>query len=267
VVVKWVTATSPLPQTSDVGPLRPEMVVIPAGKYTIGGDEKAFRSLPLPEAELDAFALSTTEVTRQQYALVMGEDPSGDKDCGAACPVTDVTWLDAVKYMNRLSEVDPKVEPCYQIEGEDVSWVEDCLGYRLPMEAEWEAAARAGTRDGFAGTDEEGEVCRYGNVADQTYRRENPDSPFGFFDCDDGVAGLAPVASFLANGFGLYDMTGNVWEWVWDPTSSGRRRVFRGGSFGGHPQGARVAFRGVGGPSIRIPSLGFRVARSLPSSL
>lgn len=91
VVVRWVTATTPLPQAPEAGPLRPEMVVIPEDSYTIGGDEAAFRSLPLTEAELGAFAISATEVTRQQYKLVMGQDPSSEP-CDPGCPVTDVSW-------------------------------------------------------------------------------------------------------------------------------------------------------------------------------
>ncbi|MEE8522755.1 MAG: SUMF1/EgtB/PvdO family nonheme iron enzyme [Thermoanaerobaculia bacterium] len=206
VVVKWVTAS--VPEVSEVGPLRPEMVVVPRGIYTIGGDEAAFNSLPLTEVELSAFAVSVTEVSREQYKLVVGEDPSSDQDCGPDCPVTD--------------------------------------------------------------------VCRFGNVADQAAKRDNPG--WSVFECNDTFPRLAPVRKLVPNRFGLYDMTGNVWEWVWDwwgagyePVGkdprgpvSGRDRVLRGGSFGGGPLGARVANRGDGGPSGRDRNLGFRVARSLP---
>jgi formylglycine-generating enzyme required for sulfatase activity len=262
-VVKWGTATAPVPLAADVRPLRPEMVVIPAGTYTLGGDDVPLFSLPLTEAELSAFALSATEVTREQYELVVGADPSSDASCGPKCPVTDVSWFDAVAYLNELSKLDPAVEPCYQIDGEDVAWIEGCTGYRLPTEAEWEAAARARTHEGFAGTDEEAEVCQYGNVRDLAFQGENPDRT-AVFDCDDGFAGLAPVGTYEANGFHLHDLTGNVWEWVWDPTASGRSRVLRGGSFYDVPRSARVASRGSDEPSSRGADLGFRVARSLP---
>ena len=146
-----------------------------------------------------------------------------------------------------------------------------CKGYRLPSEAEWERAARAGVRTRYAGTDNPETVCEVGNVADKASGYVHA------FECDDGYARLAPVARFRPNDFGLFDMTGNVREWVWDRYGAfagdardplgperGQGRVIRGGSFGGGPQGARVAVRGRFGPSGRPPNLGFRVARSLP---
>lgn len=271
-VVKWVSATTPLESQSDAGPLRPAMVVVPAGTYEIGSGTRV---------TLSRYAIAVTEVTQAQYERVVGENPSDEKECGPDCPVTDVTWLDAVRYVNQLSELDPEAEPCYEIDGEEVEWIEPCDGYRLPTEAEWEVAARATTDDRFAGTDDESEVCEFGNVGDASFQQANPGLQLGTFVCDDGFPELAPVRTFQPNGFHLYDMTGNVWEWVWDwyqpgdPMSgvdprgpqSGLYRVYRGGSFDDGPQGARVALRGRNEPSNRYANLGFRVARSLPSSL
>ncbi len=282
VVVRWVTDTSPPPEGIGVGSLRPEMVVVPAGTYMIGspeseegrsGDEQQ-HSVTLSRP----FAIAATEVTQEQYERVVGDNPSSEKSCGGDCPVTDVNWLDAVKYLNALSERDPAIQqPCYRIDGEDVEWLEGCTGYRLPTEAEWEVAARAETTARYAGTDDPVQVCLYGNVTDAAYMSANPDWRFGAFECDDGYADLAPVVSFRPNGFRLYDMTGNVWEWVWDwygdyeneasdprGPASGQYRVSRGGSFDGLPRGARVACRDYRPPSDRNSDLGFRVARSLP---
>ncbi len=281
-VVKWVTATTPPPEGLGVGPLRPEMVVVPKGLYTIGSPESEDGHIGNEQqhrVELRRpFAIAVTEVTQEQYERVMGENPSTDRSCGGDCPVTDVSWLDAVKYLNALAERDSAVhKPCYRIDGEDVEWLEGCTGYRLPTEAEWEVAARAETSVAYAGTGDPAEVCRYGNVTDATFKSANPDWQFGVFECDDGYEGLAPVARFRPNSFRLFDMTGNVREWVRDwyldyegdardlqGPPSGQARVYRGGSFGGNPLFARVAYRGLGGPSSRLSDLGFRVARPLP---
>ena len=279
VAVRWATLNSPRVDGPDDGPLRPEMVVVPEGSYSVGAEDGDPFLWQRHAVELSRFAISTTEVTQEQYKRVMGENPSEDKACGKTCPVTDVTWLDAVRYMIALSDRDPKVEPCYEINGDEVEWSieEACTGYRLPTEAEWEAAARATTTARYSGTNDSKKVCDFANVGDASYKaQEKPD--YETFDCNDEVAGLAPVGKFLPNGFGLYDMTGNVWEWVWDwhtfdppvHTSDprgpkvGQSRVFRGGSFSDAPQFTRVAFRGNVVPSYRYRSVGFRVARSLP---
>jgi formylglycine-generating enzyme required for sulfatase activity len=274
-------AVGELPRTlawieSDIRPetdLRPAMIRVPTGTFTMGspetetgrGDDEDQHKVEITRD----FYLARTEVTQAQYEAVVGDNPSRARQCGSDCPVETVSWLDAVRYANALSRRE-NLEECYEIDGETVSWLPglDCRGYRLPTEAEWEYAARAGSADSYAGTDKLAEVCTYANV---------DDSAFG---CDDRYSDLAPVAKLEPNGFGLHDMTGNVWEWVWDwygsydgdavdPTGpqSGRIRVIRGGSFDDHPQYARVAYRFGVGPSSRIPYLGFRVARSLPSAL
>ncbi len=281
VVARWVTETTPPPEGLGVGPLRPEMVVIRAGEYTIGSPEtEAGRSSNEPQHRVTLnrpFAIAITEVTQEQYQRVMGDNPSEDKSCGWDCPVTGVSWLDAVAYLNALSALDDIVEPCYRIDGEEVEWIAGCTGYRLPTEAEWEVAARAESDGRYAGTDDPAEICNYGNVADAAFKVANPDREFDVLECKDGFAALAPVASFDPNGFRLHDMTGNVWEWIWDWYGSyqdgavdprgppgGRARVARGGSFVGDPRLARVAGRYVVEPSLRRSYLGFRVARSLP---
>ena len=207
---------------------------------------------------LGKFEIGYTEVTQEQYEAVMGKNPSRYKECGLNCPVEMVSWEDAVAYCNKLSEREG-LTPCYK--GNE--WQRDCTGYRLPTEAEWETAARGGKADEvYAGTSDEKEVCKYGNVADATAKKAHPD--WDTFACDDGYAGIAPVGRFRPNGFGLFDMTGNVWEWTSDRYPNTSDRVIRGGSWYHSPRGARVALRARYQPSNRFGLVGFRLSRSLP---
>jgi formylglycine-generating enzyme len=182
----------------------------------------------------------------------MGENPSKFKR--ADRPVEKVSWFDAVRFCNRLSEREG-LRPAYRINGEDVSsdWGAD--GYRLPTEAEWEFAARAGTDLKYAGSDNLDEVGWYDeNSDDETH----------------------PVGAKKANAWNLHDMSGNVWEWCWDWTgdyssgtatdprcpSSGSIRVCRGGSWFYDAGNARVAYRFGRFPGFRRDYNGFRLSRS-----
>ncbi len=147
--------------------------------------------------------MGATEVTQGQWKKVMGNNPSMFPDCGDDCPVDSVSWGEAVDFCNAVSARE-KRSVCYDRFG---VWDLSCTGYRLPTEAEWEFAARAGTTTAF-------------NTGDRlSVDQANYDgrfSPAG--SPDEGQARLRPVAvgSFPPNGWGLYDMHGNVAEWVWD---------------------------------------------------
>jgi len=228
-----------------------------------------------------SFLLGETEVTQALYEAVMGENPStaeykGLSLLGPEKPVQAVSWLDTVKFCNKLSELGD-LEPAYRISGDTVTWDRSADGYRLPTEAEWEYAARAGGSDRYSGTDGASSVCRYGNVSNPT-AKSRFDWSWEVFSCEDGSQVVSDVGSYQANSWGLHDMTGNVWEWVWDwygeyPSgtatdpvgpSTGSDRVLRGGSCYDSPRVARVADRSRHDPGIRGNDLGFRLARSLP---
>jgi sulfatase modifying factor 1 len=292
-ILAWRAAHPPPPEAATRPlTLRPEMVALPAGTFEMGSpareagrddDER------LHEVRLDRpFIVSRTEVTQGQFAAVMGEGTFfGGKDTANRCPdagvgpelpVVCVSWQEAVAYCNRLSELEG-LTPVYAVRGDEVTWPDhDADGYRLLTEAEWEYAARAGTRTVWVGTDTEAEACRYGNVADEAAKAENPD--WQTFACRDGYPRLAPVTASQANDWHLYGLGGNAAEWVWDrygeypdepgpavsplgPTR-GSSRVFRGGSWGYEPRDARVADRYGFTPGDRNDFVGFRLARSCP---
>jgi sulfatase modifying factor 1 len=221
-----------------------------------------------------AFAMGTTEVTQALYQAIMGEPESLHTDCGPDCPVDNVSWCHAVLFCNRLSQLEG-LEPAYDLPPEfalatetdrceqawgQVRWDPAAPGYRLPTEAEWEYAARAGQDTLYAGSDLLGEVA--------------------WWDVNAG-GGPHPVGGLYPNAWGLYDMTGNVWEWTWDwygpylegdqvdPTgpATGERRVSRGGAWYSRPPTcSRLCYRQAkadGGVIHRPGSIGFRIARTL----
>ena len=221
-----------------------KLVLIPAGKFIMGSPEgeKARGNDEGPQCEVTiskGFYMGVYEVTQEQYEAVTGKNPSKFK--GPANPVDSVGWADAVDFCGKLSEKT----------GRKV---------RLPTEAQWEYACRAGTGTKFGFGDEDGDLRDYAwyiaNSRDTTH----------------------PVGQKKPNAWGLYDMHGNVYEWCSDFWSgsyanaktsnpegpgSGTFRVLRGGSWHNYPQHCRSAYRNRGVPDNRHISYGFRVAVDL----
>ena len=233
--------------TNDLGMT---FVWVPAGTFTMGSPEDE------PERDLDevphevtltqGFYIQTTEVTQAQWAAVMGRNPSRFSACGPDCPVESVSWEMGREFARELSARDPN------------------RTYRLPTEAEWEYACRAGTRTSFS----------MGPCIDTT--RSNYNGNYFISGCtEEGLyrKNPLPVKSFSPNAWGLYDMHGNVGEWcqdrygeypqgpVTDPRGpdEGTFRVFRGGSWYSNPATCRSANREEGNPQGRYHSKGLRL--------
>jgi formylglycine-generating enzyme len=245
------------------------VVTVPAGSFLMGSDPSELEmpgwnhaeERPRHEVRISrAFVLGSTEVTQALYEQVTGHNPSNAK--APDHPVEKITWLAAVAFANQLSE-QRGLEPCYEIQGEQVRWPRGsaCAGYRLPTEAEWEYAARGGSRTAFAGSERLEAV--------------------GWYEGNSGDV-LHPVGQLAPNAWGLHDMSGNVWEWVWDwydpatygatsaprkdpvGPAAGRQRVRRGGSWHYSIDFARVANRRHEWPTKGTSVLGLRLARTLP---
>jgi formylglycine-generating enzyme required for sulfatase activity/thiol-disulfide isomerase/thioredoxin len=224
-----------------------------------------------------SYELMKHEVTQGQFEKLMGYNPSRFSSCGATCPVEKVNWHEACAFANKMSAA-ARLDSCYDCSGsgKDVTCrpsrrhrrVQDCRGYRLPTEAEWEFAARAGTETPFS-------FGRCLSTSEANYDGNYPQE-----GCPKGEYRQRPVAvgSFRGNAWGIYDMHGNVWEWcndwkggypsgsVNDPVgpSSGSYRVIRGGSWNLSAGNCRSAIRYVISPDDRVSGVGFRLARSVP---
>ncbi|NUP25156.1 MAG: formylglycine-generating enzyme family protein [Nocardia sp.] len=214
------------------------MVDIPPGRVTLS-DRRTQRSWAV---EIGPYRLAVAPVTQAQYAAVSdrrAEAPRGDR-----LPADSVSWYEAVRFCNALSE-QSGLTPAYRVgTGDTVDRVAAADGYRLPTEAEWEYACRAGTTG-----------PRYGHLDDIAWYRENSDGR------------LPEVGTKRPNAWGLGDMLGTVWEWCWDlydPDVYGCYRVLRGGGWFDEHWSCRASVRRRSHPTVRLDDIGFRIARSVP---
>ena len=243
-----------------------EMVNIPGGTFQMGDtrgegdpDEK-----PIRNVTLSSFRIGKYEVTQAQWQTVMGNNPSGFQNC-PNCPVEQVSWLYSIEFCNRLSDREGR-QRVYSINGDNVTanWSAD--GYRLPTEAEWEYAAGGGMTN----------RTRFGNgrdILDTSEANFNPERGSSYSNSGIYRQSTVGVGSLTANRLGLYEMSGNIYEWCWDwygiyssqPEGntrgplSGSIRVLRGGSWLYPASDCRVTNRGYGTPSDFHFNVGFRV--------
>jgi formylglycine-generating enzyme required for sulfatase activity len=245
-----------------------EMVKISAGSFLMGTEEaevirlcKEYETdwfkceMPQHRVNLKEFYLGKYPVTQEQYQAIMGNNPSNFKD-NPKNPVENVSWNDAQEFCQKLNDKTKKK-------------------YRLPSEAEWEYACRAGTTTSFY----------FGETISTD--QANYDGNYTFGKGKKGVyrEKTTPVGNFPANKFGLYDLHGNVWEWCEDPWhenyenapkdgsswnenySQSTFRLLRGGSWNSHPRHCRSAYRNFGTPASRFDDIGFRVVCAVRGSV
>lgn len=265
----------------------PEMLVVPAGQFEMGspqGEEGRFEDEgPQHSVSIGRrFAVSRTPITRAQYDVFA--QAVGRALSQGCMRMSDGGWVAGPE----LNWRDPGFEqsedhPVVCVSWDDAKAYADWLTtetgahYRLLSEAEFEYAARAGRAARFPWGEAPDDVCLHANGFDLSARREHPDWPS--LECDDGAAYTSPVASYRANAFGLFDMTGNVFQWTQDCFAEGytsapvdgsanlsgdcRIRVIRGGSWLNGTRGLRSAMRDRDPRDGRYANIGIRVARDL----
>jgi len=257
-----------------------DLMAVPAGTFEMGctsaqqsagscgADESPAHSVTLSRG----FWMGKTEVTQGQWLAQMSNSPSNFSSCGGDCPVESISWHDTLAFANAAS-ISQSLDPCYDLSacsgtaGSDLSCSSvgvtsstgspyDCDGYRLPTEAEWEYAARAGTDLLYSGSDVADDVAWHaGNTSNAPQA----------------------VGQKLSNDYGLYDMSGNVWEWTWDwygsysstaetdpeGPSTSDQWVTRGGGYNAPEGMTRISQRGSSFSGEAFPSHGFRIARTV----
>ena len=252
-------------------------VLIKGGTFQMGSPgTEAWRSADETQhtVTVSDFYMSKYELTQKEYEEITGNNPSNFS--GENLPVENISWLDAVTFCNARSEKE-NLTPAYTIDGQNVSWDRSANGYRLPTEAEWEYACRAGTTTPFymENSPSSEEANYYGH-----YPYEIEDNYFsqGNLQVQPGEyrQTTVPVGSFSENPYGLYDMHGNVSEWVWDyygeypaeeqtnpaGPATGTLRVYRGGGWNDFAKNMRSAYRATLEQNKGSFNLGIRLVRN-----
>ncbi|WP_139993011.1 formylglycine-generating enzyme family protein [Paenibacillus paridis] len=211
------------------------MVKLPDGKVELRDD----RTKKIWTSEIKPFQLASFPVTMALYCEITGKSSSSKED--KQKPVVNVSWNEAITLCNLLSQ-KAGLQECYSLNGDDIHCDWEADGYRLPSEAEWQYACKAGT-SGY----------RYGEIDKIAWYHKNSNGQ------------IHEVGLKQPNAWGLYDMLGNAWEWCWDLYDEnvyGPYRIFRGGSWAEEERGCGATCRRRSHPSFCIDDLGFRLARS-----
>jgi len=256
--------------TSEIASTGDNFVRIEGGTFQMGSSNGDKDERPVHTVSVNSFSMSKYPVTQKEWFDVMGTnirkqrdyaDLSGESAIngeGDNYPIYYVSWLEATAYCNKRS-LKEGLTPAYSIDGVKVTWNRNASGYRLPTEAEWEYAAKGGN----------------GSHRKYNYSGSNNVDEVAWYSKNSG-GGTQEVGTKRPNGLGLYDMSGNVWEWCWDwqgsysngaqtdpiGAASGSYRVFRGGSWSNAAQAARSAYRGYNTPYDRFNNRGFRLVRN-----
>jgi formylglycine-generating enzyme required for sulfatase activity len=216
-----------------------QMVEIPGGKIELNDDRTKKKWI----VELEPFLLAEFPVTQDIYYEIIKESPSTFK--GTNRPVETITWIDAAVFCNSLSQ-KTGLESCYTFNTDtaEIAFNSKANGFRLPSEAEWEYACKAGTTE-----------VRYGEIDEIAWYKKNSNGRTN------------DVGLKKPNAWGLYDMLGNVWEWcsdIYDETVYGSYRIIRGGGWNDEERGCLATNRRRSHPVLfKIDDLGFRLARSI----
>ncbi|MDR1839296.1 MAG: formylglycine-generating enzyme family protein [Treponema sp.] len=256
----WAQASNPQPSPVN-------FVCIEGGTFQMGSNSGDDDEKPVHTVTVKSFNMGKYPVTQKEWFEIMGTTIQQQRDMtdrswplygeGDSYPMYYVSWLDAVEYCNKRSQREG-LTPAYSGSGNNITCDWNANGYRLPTEAEWEYAAKGGNRDTmvyeYSGSNSAGAVAWYS---------------------DNSGNSAHPVGTKAPNSLGLYDMSGNVWEWCWDwygsyksgaqtdpvGASSGSFRVRRGGSWFHSAQDVCSAYRMIDVPSYRGGFLGFRLVR------
>ncbi|MCX7824327.1 MAG: formylglycine-generating enzyme family protein [Verrucomicrobiae bacterium] len=243
------------------------MVLIPAGEFAMGSANGQAEERPVHMVRLDAFLMDRTEVTQEQFGKLMRDNPSPSHFKGADRPVEQVSWAEAAIYCNLRSKAEG-LEPCYDETTAKCNFAAD--GYRLPTEAEWEYACRAGSTGDYSFGSDARVLRQYAWYADNAEKKTQP------------------VARKKPNAWGLYDMHGNVAEWcndIYDAAyyarspkenprgpDDGERYVLRGGAWNSRAEACRSAARVGAVPGFQDAcfardAVGFRCVRRAPNGM
>jgi formylglycine-generating enzyme required for sulfatase activity len=277
----------PSPRTRLVtDPFSFQLVWIPTGRFRMGDTSGRGQAdeQPVREVTMQGFWMMRTEVTRAMFARFV--EATGH-DTGQGCWVHEGDWVvnEALDWRSPgFPQTDNHPVTCVSWHDAQafINWLNQQTGrtFRLPTEAEWEYATRAGSDTVYYWGDSPALLCSHANAADRSALQDYPG--FAVNDCDDGHVRTSPAASFASNPWGLHDLYGNVWEWVedcWHPSYKGAprdgsavrtgecdRRGFRGGGYGDIPHFARSTLRNRGDSTHRKDDIGFRLVVSEPEA-